>query len=176
MDTITPPSLPARTTKPLTYWVIIIVLLIYSTIVTVLLVFKPSALSLQGKLAAPDSSKFFTAQTAILKGKITEARDSRIKVINSRGETGVVDLSKNVIINDGATIIASSSAQTKSIRLNIEATIALNVIDGNYQAISISFEQPVSTPSGVLPLPPPVASGAAIPALPSPLPPPGSAQ
>lgn len=96
------------------------------------------------------TSPLFNGQTANVIGKITKIDGSKIVVEDSKKQIGSFTLYKKVaIINANAPgQIASPSSNIKDIQLNKEALIYLQLIDGDYQVLSIAFKNfPDSTPS-----------------------------
>lgn len=97
-----------------------------------------------------ESSKLFQSQTANIQGKITKVSASSISVVDDKNQAGEFTVSKKLVIYKsqdlpvpGRPYTASASADLKSIDLNKSALISLEVIDGSYQVVSISFIPPV---------------------------------
>ncbi len=83
----------------------------------------------------------FKAQAATFQGKITSIAGKTLQVTSDSGEKGEFDVSDSVLIYkfSGNSAVASSSSDIKSIDTGKEVLISLNLVNGKYQAISISY-------------------------------------
>lgn len=91
----------------------------------------------------------FANQTASFIGIITKVDGSLLHLENSSGETGQVKISNNFSIFDLSQKNGGAAHDMNSIRLNEKVLINLEVIDGEYQANTLTYTQPntISSPT-----------------------------
>ncbi|MBI2595962.1 hypothetical protein HYW46_04485 [Candidatus Daviesbacteria bacterium] len=110
----------------------------YRTAIPLLSVQSPN----QPKTSSPDIKKepIFTAKTALVEGVILKIEGREIIVKNNQGIVQNLSLSKNLVIYRFAkqNKTATPSSDLKSIRFNTRSIINLELINGNYEVVSIT--------------------------------------
>lgn len=94
------------------------------------------------------TSSLFQTQTASIQGEITSVGESSITIKNKSGATDTFPVSTNVVVykntqSSGRVLPATGITQ---IDINQEVVILLEVVDGKYQVISITYP-PKATPT-----------------------------
>jgi hypothetical protein len=122
---------------------------------------NPFTVTSLGKVGVSPSS-FFDFNNVGVTGKITAVNGNKLSVTNKRNVTGEVVLSDSVSIsnfsNSGAT---PPSTNPNDLVLDKEASILLQVENGEYRAHSITYSVPVTNDptASAAPLPDPVPGG-----------------
>ena len=144
--------------------IIAIILIIVFAVGGFLLGKSVSQNSTQSKTTSPKQNSIFSSQTATIQGEITKVNNGTISVKSNSGQTGDFPLSPRAVIyqfKPGATT-ASASSDLKTIETGKPVVLVLELKDGTYQVVSISYIQKrpasLSSPS---PSPTPIKSGSA---------------
>ena len=88
------------------------------------------------------------SQTATFQGEITKVNGQNIDVKSDSGQTGSFPVSSKVVVykfSSGSTQ-ASASSDLKSIETGKSALIMLELMDGKYQVVSVSYLPPAPAP------------------------------
>ncbi len=96
------------------------------------------------------TSPLFTRQNATVTGKVTKVDGNKITVVDDKNQSDIFVLSKNIAIVTAIAPgkVATPSTNIKDIQLNQSALIALQIVDGEYQVISIAYTNyPPASPS-----------------------------
>lgn len=91
----------------------------------------------------PQKKPIFKSQIATIEGSITEVKNNMATITNDQGQSDTFLLSTKLVIykpEKAGSPRAISSADIKQINLNQKALIVLEMIDGNYQIVSISHD------------------------------------
>jgi hypothetical protein len=125
------------------------------TILAVSLVVGVTAF-LAGRLSAPQSkmagtsgekNPYFTNQSASLNGVIKKIEGEKLTIENASKITAVLDSSDKITINNINNMgVATSSAKRSDIKLDTQALIGLELIDGKYKVVSIVYIPSAPTP------------------------------
>ncbi len=100
---------------------------------------------------AAENSPIIKQQTATIQGKITSISDSAITVVDEKNQSDQFSLSNRLVVYKPITAgQAGASTDAKDIQTNTLAFIVLELLDGKYQVVSISYPPDTST----LPTPP----------------------
>jgi hypothetical protein len=104
-----------------------------------------------------ENNLLYSNQTAVIRGKITSVDGNTIKVRNIQTDTvGGVKVSDKVIITKPGA--KSADLNVENLETDKEVLIGLEMIDGDYQAVSIQYSNPApSLPP--LPSPTPKTAG-----------------
>ncbi|OGE32318.1 hypothetical protein A3C59_02920 [Candidatus Daviesbacteria bacterium RIFCSPHIGHO2_02_FULL_36_13] len=83
----------------------------------------------------------FKTQAATFQGKITSIAGKTLQVTSDSGEKGEFDVSDSVVIYKfaGTSTTASASSDIKTIDTGREVLISLELLNGKYQAVTISY-------------------------------------
>lgn len=101
---------------------------------------QQTAQSVKQPQQSPDNP-LFQFQTATIQGKITKLTDNQITIADSKGQVGQFPLSSKLTIyrpSEG-TKPAYASTDPKTISLNEPTSVLLQLMDGVYQVVSISY-------------------------------------
>jgi hypothetical protein len=148
------PSIDYKSSKPnLKRYLIIIVLVILLTISTGWNLYSANGLRIMGTKAPQSNppegdSSLFDNQSANFTGKITAVNGNKLTVKNNRDITGEITVASSPTIFRFSNLPASPSSDLKTIETNKDVAINLQVKDGRYVAVSISY---ISAPPPVSP-------------------------
>ena len=95
--------------------------------------------------ALVESSAIFQTQTASILGKVVKAEGDKITVVDQSNKEGAFPVSKKFVIYKPVknSNQATPSSDLKMIDPTQQAFISLEVIDGKYQVVSITYLPPV---------------------------------
>lgn len=87
------------------------------------------------------TNPLFASQTAGIAGKITSSDGKKITVLDSKDHSDSFSLSSHLMIlaPSSSDKVSSPSANVKDIKLNQSAQIYLQLVDGDYQVVSIVY-------------------------------------
>lgn len=93
-------------------------------------------------------SPLLKSQTATFQGEITQVSGQTMEVKSDSGETGSFPISGNAVIYKftGTSPQASASSDLKTIETGKMALVMLELIDGKYQVVSVSYLPPAPKP------------------------------
>lgn len=104
---------------------------------------------------AAENSPIIKQQTATIQGKITSISDNAITVINDQNQSDQFSLSNKLVVYKPInTSQAGASTDVKDIKTDTLAFIILELVDGKYQVVSISYPPDAAS----LPTPPAIPS------------------
>ncbi|TSC85723.1 MAG: hypothetical protein G01um10147_1114 [Microgenomates group bacterium Gr01-1014_7] len=91
----------------------------------------------------------FKSQTATFQGIITKVDGSELSVKDDSGNTDTFSVSSKAVIYKftGSSSQASASSDLKSIDTDKQALVMLELIDGKYQIVSVSYLPPPPKPA-----------------------------
>ena len=96
----------------------------------------------------PKTNPLFRSQSATFQGEITKVSGNKISVKDEKGQTGDFSVADKVVIykfKEGVSQ-ASVSSDLKTIDTGKQALVVLELINGQYQVVSISYLPPPPTP------------------------------
>lgn len=96
---------------------------------------------IQPKSSQIQTNPLFKSQTATFEGEITKVEGNSLIVKDEKGQTGNLPISSKVVIykfKPGSSL-ASASSDLKLIDPGKKAQVVLELIDGKYQVVSISY-------------------------------------
>ncbi len=165
MDNL-PPTLIPQPPPPLNtkWWIagglflgVIVILLAFYIFRSTL--FPPTPKITQKQHPTPTSpsqraNPIFETQSATVYGTITKINGSTLSVTNDRGLTGdflifskvAIYTSDGTVKNKDGIAVASASSDLKTVEIGKQASLFLELINGEYQVVSISYFPPLPTP------------------------------
>ena len=110
----------------------------------------------QNQTRVTKTNPMFQSQSATVTGKIVSVNGSNITVTDAKNQTDQFPLSKRLIIfklsAEGG--ISSPSADLKSIEVNKDATLNLELNNNHFEVVAIRYFSPVSAKTPPIPLTP----------------------
>ncbi len=99
-------------------------------------------------------NKFYTSQSALIRGKVTEVKGNMLSVVNSYNVAGTVKLSQTLYINKASpgAKLAPPSSDIKDLELNKDVLITLETINNELQVTMVQFVPnipPIAQPTGL---------------------------
>lgn len=90
---------------------------------------------------APKTNSIFTSQVAYIQGKITKVDDKTLTIEKTASQSASFPISNKFVsyVPKPNSPQATASADLKSIQTNKPALVSLELINGEYQIISVSY-------------------------------------
>src|SRR3989344_311238 len=124
--------------KSISFWIVVVVVVLIGLVGFMV-----------GRLTAPqprtvpkqvgETNTLFTAQSASIRGYITDVSENKLKVQNISGVSGEVEVSDQVIIKKPEARVASATSDLKQVETGREALVALELNGGVYRVMSINY-------------------------------------
>ena len=94
------------------------------------------------------ASSVFKSQTATFQGVITKVDGKNLQVKSDSGNTASFPISERAVIYkfSGKSPQASASSDLKTIETDKQALVMLELLDNNYQVVSVSYLPPPPAP------------------------------